>query len=337
LIARIILAAAALGAALGAAPALAEPAPPVDFSLTFSSTTPGSATDAALHILYKDPEDSDNPDGKPPALTDVRIAAPPGTVFDGAAVSACPASDAELMLLGRAACPPASDVGDGFASVVTTFTPPTDRFVSDVTLFNYGDGIVELLEFVEGGIRVTDRARFEGKDTMVLHPTVVPGITEREFKFTYRGTLGSPGKPFITTPPDCPPSGAWTARITYTVTTGATYTATGTTPCVATTVSEPAASEPVTANGQGMIRASLTPRRVRAGKRARIRVRLRSSDPRCVAGATVRLAGHRPVRTNRAGRATIAQRFREEGRRTLMASKRGCATGRAALTVLPAM
>jgi hypothetical protein len=320
---------AAVIAGLAAAPAGAQSPPPVDFSFTFSETAPGSPTDAALHILYKDPEDPENPDGKSPALTEVIIAAPPGTVFDGTAVPACRASDAELMLLGTNACPEESNVGGGFGSVVLD-PGPSDPLTADVTLLNYGEGIVELFTLPGTPMPgVIDRARFEGQSTMVLHPAVVPGITEREFSFTYHGKRGSAGRAFITTPPECPPTGVWTSQLTYTVTTGATYSATATTPCV------PAAT-PALANEPDAIRASVRPRRVRAGRRVRIQVRLRSSDTRCIANATVRLAGRRAVRTSRAGRATIVGRFRGPGRRTVIASKRGCATGRAILTVLPA-
>jgi hypothetical protein len=158
-------------------------------------------------------------------------------------VPACEASDAELMLLGKLACPEGSRVGGGFGSVVTTEGPPNE-FVAEVTLFNYGDGIIELLEFVEGGVKVVDRARFEGESTMVLHPAVVPGFTEREFSFTYEGMPEGSVSPFIATPLDCPPSGEWTSTLTYTVTTGDTYSVSSTTPCGPAATSQPGALPP---------------------------------------------------------------------------------------------
>jgi len=65
----------------------------------------------------------------------------------------------------------------------------------------------------------------------------------------------------------------------------------------------------------------------------RVRVALRSSDRRCVARAIVRVRGHRPVRTDGAGRARILATFHRRGRRRVTASKRGCRPGRAWLTV----
>jgi hypothetical protein len=227
-----------MAGALTVAPARAESTAPADFSFSFDTTQAGATADAELYILYRDPENPDDPDGRSPALTEVIIEAPPGSVFDGGAVPACEASDAELMLLGQAACPEASRVGGGFGSVVTTAGPP-EEFVAEVTLFNYGDGIIELLEFLEGGLKVVDRARFEGESTMVLNPAVVPGFTEREFSLNYDGAPDSAESAFITTPPDCPQSGVWTSRLTYTVTTGATYSVEHAAPCAPTVLSEP--------------------------------------------------------------------------------------------------
>jgi hypothetical protein len=223
-----VIAAAAVVFGLAAPSAAAVPQPN-RFWFTFDTTKPSTPTAAALHILYRDPKDPSNPSGKAPPLTYVKIAAPPGTVFDGTAVPACHASDAELMAAGPAACPPASRVGGGFASVVAD-PGPSDSIVADVSLFNYGQGVVELLTF-PGNVRVTDRAKFEGRNAMVLHPAVIPGFTEREFSFIYYGRRGTGGKRFITTPPSCPSTRRWTSRLTYTVTTGATYRGQSVTPC----------------------------------------------------------------------------------------------------------
>ena len=219
-----------------AEPAAAVARPPVDFSFRFDTGKPGRPADARLHILYKDPQNPDDPEGRSPALTRVAIAAPRGTVFDGGAVPACAASNAELMLLGQAGCPDASNVGGGSGSVVNSEGPPQEPFVADVTLFNYGEGIVELLEF-DGNVKAADRARFVGRSKMVLHPAVVPGITEREFNFTYEGRpREAGGAALITTPRRCPRSGVWVSRLTYTVTTGATYAARSTMRCRRTRV-----------------------------------------------------------------------------------------------------
>jgi Tannase and feruloyl esterase/3HB-oligomer hydrolase (3HBOH) len=69
------------------------------------------------------------------------------------------------------------------------------------------------------------------------------------------------------------------------------------------------------------MRVRVTPRRVRAGHRARFRFRV-SSRGRPVRGATVRFAG-RTKRTGRRGRAVIVRRFAHPGRRRAVVRKRG--------------
>ena len=107
---------------------------------------------------------------------------------------------------------------------------------------------------------------------------------------------------------------------------GTTQVVSGGTPC---------ASAPGKPRRAAAIKASVTPRRVRAGRRVRLEVALRSSDAHCVAGAAVSLPGHRRMRTGDGGHVTIVKTFHRTGRRTLTATKRGCKSGRASLTVLP--
>jgi predicted acyl esterase len=69
------------------------------------------------------------------------------------------------------------------------------------------------------------------------------------------------------------------------------------------------------------------PRRLRAGRARTVVVRVRSDDPTCVRGATVRLAGRR-VRTDAQGRATLRLRVRRRGVFRVTATHPDCATGR---------
>jgi hypothetical protein len=82
------------------------------------------------------------------------------------------------------------------------------------------------------------------------------------------------------------------------------------------------------------IRLTVRPRRVRAGRRVRIRFRVRSSVRGCRRGVRIRFAGRR-VRTRRNGRASIRfRRLGRTGRRRVIARKRGCRTGTARVRVL---
>ena len=78
--------------------------------------------------------------------------------------------------------------------------------------------------------------------------------------------------------------------------------------------------------------ASVRPRRVRAGRRARFRVRV-SAAGRPIPGARVRLGGRRK-RTNARGRAVLVRRFARPGRRRVVVTKPGFRRTRVAVRVL---
>jgi hypothetical protein len=220
---------------------------------------------------------------------------------------------------GRSACPAETVVGTGFGAVESSTGPPSDPFVLDATMINAGDAIIELFTFQGSDTTAAvDRARFESSDTMVLHPPVVPGITEREFAWTYLTAPPAASGAFVTTPPRCPASGEWTSTLEYSVTTGARYSVSDTTPCK-----------------RPRIDVELAPAEVAAGKRERIRVRLSSSDPDCISAASVRLQGHGSRRSNGQGAATVVASLNRPGDHRVTASKPGCQRGRAALSVSP--
>ena len=83
------------------------------------------------------------------------------------------------------------------------------------------------------------------------------------------------------------------------------------------------------------LRLTVKPRRVRAGRRALVRVSVLASIAgrvRPFAGATVRLAGRR-ARTDAAGRARMRVRFRRPGRRRVTAGAPGAVSARAVIRV----
>ena len=98
----------------------------------------------------------------------------------------------------------------------------------------------------------------------------------------------------------------------------------------------PARGEPPPEAALPPIRVSVTPRRVRA--RRVVRLRVRATRPaadrrRAVRRAFVRVRGRR-ARTNRRGRATIRMRFRRAGRARVVVSKPKLFAGRATVRVL---
>ena len=305
---------------VAAAQASADSTRAVDFDLGLTSRSPGVTTGARLHTLYKNPSD---PDAKPRPLRKVTFEAPAGTRFNGAALPACHASDAELRAEGRDACPPKSKVGAGSLTVMTGFGPPLDPFPTDATLFNSGDGIIEL--FTQQGTDQTlgiDRTKFTAPGTLTAHPPVTPGgppdgeTAVRDVRFTY----DAGGRPFITTPRTCPPGGRWSSRLTFVTSDGRTYSARSTTPCRRAGGATP------------RLRLRVAPRRVVAGTRRRFRARVWSSSRACTGRATIRLAGKR-FRTNRRGRVRFKLRLRRLGSRRVLATKRGCRSASARVYV----
>ena len=82
------------------------------------------------------------------------------------------------------------------------------------------------------------------------------------------------------------------------------------------------------------LRVSLKPRRVRVGRRVRVRVTVRAGSRKSpVRGAVVRLGGKKRV-TGKRGRAVLRVRFRKTGRRRAVASARGYRRGKATLRVV---
>ena len=218
---------AMLIAAVGAAPAAADTTPAGNFSFRFSSTQPGEPTALEFRQLYKNPSD---PESKPSAVRRFRFTGPRGSVFDGSAVPVCKASDARFQQMGRAACPPESVVGTGFITVMTGL-PGERPFPADATVFNGGDGIIELFTEQNTGIfTAIERPRFRGRNAFEdtdIAPT--PGgppdgeSAAREAFISFPLSRGGSGKPFIRTPDECPASRRWTARFEWTNADGSSY------------------------------------------------------------------------------------------------------------------
>jgi hypothetical protein len=291
-----------------------------EYTLGLTARQPGAPTGIDLRVLYRNPND---PDGKPPPLEEVRLELPAGLRFDTAAVARCEASDDELRTLGRGACPQDSRVGRGSLTAETGF-PGMAPVETDLTIFNGGDELIELVSFKGTDTTAgSDRLKIDGS-TLTAHPPATQGgppdgrTTVREIKFTIdeRGS-------FVTTPPDCPASGKWSSRGTFTFVSYPTpVTALSETPCVVR--GQPAR--------RGRMSLSVSPRVADAGERVRFRLRVRSGRSSCRRRVRVRLAGRR-ARTGPAGVATITARFHRTGRRAAYAAKRGCRPARTRVLV----
>ena len=314
----------AAAAVLGSAVPASSAGSTLDFG--FSSREPGTATTMTLHIRYT--KTGGDANAKPSPIRSFQLDAPPGTTFHTEKITACDASDAEVMATGTAACPSESRIGGGTVTVVTGFGPPFDPFVSPTPVFNDGKGWLEVSQTDSNPAVTIAVTRLTVDGSRVSGPIGASPGGPPDFQTAVSAVdLSFPESTgYVTTPPSCPASGRWVATGTFGFADGTTQVVTGETPCTIA---------PKPPRGPASIQASVKPRRVRAGRRVRLEVKLRSSDSRCVAAAAVRMPGHRRVRTGGDGHVTIVKTFHRTGRRMLTAAKPGCKSGHASLTVLP--
>lgn len=219
--------------AVGAAPSVAAGTDRSDFALGLSSQVPGTATGMTIDARYYAAGDRD---AKPPPIRRVVVALPEGTRLNTAATPHCTATDEQLRLLGRAACPDGSEVGRGTVTAITGFGAPVDPVRADATVFNGGDELIELVSFpgtpITAGI---DRLHIDGS-VLSGEPPTTPGgppdgqTTIRQVEFTIPAVESSAGS-LITTPALCPPTGVWTSHGTFSFGDGATTSVPATTPC----------------------------------------------------------------------------------------------------------
>jgi hypothetical protein len=182
-----------------------------DFSLGFSTKSRGAPTALVLHVVYKAAGDSN---AKPSPIRKVVIRAPGGTRFHTGAVAKCTASDDELKAEGSGACPPQSRLGAGKLTADSGFGPPVDPIAGDLTLFNSGTAIIEVVT-APGTDRVVgiDRLKIAGS-TLTANPPTTPGgppdgeTAVRQIDFTIERKTG-----YVTTPRTC--RGHWVSTGTF--------------------------------------------------------------------------------------------------------------------------
>lgn len=316
---QLTAAATGLGIVLAGATAGATTGDRADLGLAFSTRAPGAPAALTIHILYKAHGDAD---AKPSPIRAVTIAAPEGTRFDLHAVPACGASDEELKAQGSGACPSSSRLGEGKLTAITGFGPPVDPVAADITLFNAGDGVIEVVT-ATGTDRVlgTDRLSVHGS-TLTGDPPSTPGgppdgeTAIRQIDFTIDA-----GTRFVTTPPACPAVASWSTTGMFGFADGSTEVVRTESPC-----------DPSHRQSTPGARLTLTPRHVRAGTTTRFTARVRGAAPGCTRGATVRVGGRR-ARIGANGRVRLMVTVRRRGAHRATAKKSGCRTLRAGLAV----
>jgi hypothetical protein len=280
----------------------------VDLEGGFTSSSPATPTGMSTHLFFRRAGD---PNAKPPPLDSAVIRLPRGLRFDTTAVPQCMASDEEIHALGANACPDETRLTIGSFSAIGGFGPPADPFEGDDHVFNGPSQLVEVITFKGSSASpVFDRVTIRGS-TLTAHPPAAPGgppegrssVRSIDFAIPVRE---AGGKSLITTPPDCPASRRWTTVGTFGFADGSMDTVSSQTPC-----------------RPPHLRLAIRPRRVRAGRSQRVRLRVTSTARRCQSGVRIRL-GDRRVRTDRRGRARLSVRFGRGGVRRVRATHPRC-------------
>ncbi|MEA2272986.1 MAG: hypothetical protein QOI98_1694 [Solirubrobacteraceae bacterium] len=304
---------ACLVAALLAAPAVAGAGSRADFAWRFDDTASARPTALRLHIRYKG---LDGEEAKPSPIRRVSLRPPTGTGIAFATTPACEASDAELQVLGDAACPAETRVGRGTLTAITGFGAPVDPFATELSLFNLRNGILELVKHPTTGVVIAIERLVLEDGALVAYPAIAPGGPPdgasgvRDIDWT----VDAPG--YFTTPAVCPPDG-WVAEGDFTFEDGVRVTERSATPCDAA-----AAAAPVR-TAAPVRRLVVRPNRFAAGRTVRLAVHV-PTTPRCRAGALVRI-GTASVRTDARGRATVVVRGFSAGRHRATSERAGCA------------
>ncbi|HEX8083244.1 MAG TPA: hypothetical protein VF529_03075 [Solirubrobacteraceae bacterium] len=307
---------AAAAAALSAAAALLAVAAPAfageraALAMPFTATTPGTQTGLTMDLRYMNPDD---PNAKPPTISKLAFFLPEGTRLDPTALPVCEASDQEIQARGRDACPAESLVGTGTLDV--WLGAPGDPQRTDLALFNGPSQIIEILLFE--GTNTTaafERLFIEGAVIRANPAQVPPNAPPEDRAAASHIVWDIPAHGgYLVTPRAC--DGKWTVRGEFEFADGSRASTASDQACTRGGSPPRDPSPPRDTPGRGdatpprgdasprALRVFVSPTTIRRGRPSRVRVRLVSSDARCLRG-TVRV-GRRVARTDARGRATL--------------------------------
>jgi hypothetical protein len=191
---------------------------------TLDQKRPKRPTAEHLKFDYVNPDD---PDAKPPAVKRVVTLLPRGARYDASVPGSCTASDAALTAQGGAACPEDSRVGGGVITVDTGMPGPGRIVTADTEFFNNAedpDGeFIYLNTIRDTGARTVLRADVTRRKTITEAP-LLPGTpadggaidTVDVVVDRVKRTVDGERRAYITTPPRCPRSRTWTAKVRFT-------------------------------------------------------------------------------------------------------------------------
>jgi hypothetical protein len=214
--------------ALLAAVATASPQFSSTFQMTYLPEQPAASGGIDTLMTWSDPGE---PGAKPKRVTKIRFGFNPGTRIDTRALRRCLASDTDVRIRGKAACPRRSRLGSA-TSLLKTSTTPVDR--TQVTFFNAPRQIIVLVQ-VEGRTLAVYRDDVR-RSTVTVNLGLPAGLSLLRLHAKIRPHVMGHGKRrriYFRTPPVCPPSGEWTTTVAFTYFDGSTDQHSDGTPCQA--------------------------------------------------------------------------------------------------------
>ncbi len=227
--ARVILLAGAVGLVASTA-ALASPQFGSTFAGTYTAQTPSTSSGLDALATWTDPGE---PSGKPKEVQRIKVDFAPGTKLDTRALPTCNASAEDIANLAVRACPAKTKLGEVRGQGV--YAGSTAPFNTYATLFNAKRQIIVVvtLDNAKGRLLTTFRDDVE-RSTITVKLKVGKGISLIRFQAHVPPHVRKQGKKrrvYFTTPPTCPPSGAWTTNVTLTYRDGSTDQHAAQSPC----------------------------------------------------------------------------------------------------------
>lgn len=300
-----------------------------EFSATFTTRATSASSGYRLAIDYADPG---NPQGKPYSVAKVVQTLHAGARIDTSVPPRCQTPDAELIARGPAACPAETKIGAGDLEVdLGVGAGPLPRIVeNDLTYFNADGALILVTESTNTPAIVRTASRVQvGERTFTSMVPPIPAAPPPDPFLAIRRTnstldaVTAGGRSFITTPPTCPGSRAWTNTAEFTYRNGTTQTATSPSPC----------TRPAGDGGADSERPRIRVRGVPQGCAPRsFRARVRVRDDSRLRRVRVTLDGRR-VRTTRRGSFRVRVRAARLGRHRLSVVAADVAGNRAGKSV----
>jgi hypothetical protein len=213
-----------------AAIAIASPQFVSTFAGTYAAQTPKSSSGFDALATWADPGE---PGGKPKEIQKIKVVFAPGARLDTRALPACTASAEDVANLAVRACPAKTKLGEVRGQGV--YAGGAAPFNTFATLFNAKRQIIVVVTLDDAKGRLLTNFRDDVlRSSITINLKIGKGISLVRFQAHVPPHTRKRGKKrtaYFTTPPSCPPSGAWPTTMIFSYRDGSSDQHTATTPC----------------------------------------------------------------------------------------------------------